>query len=136
MINPMARKQTNSIKIAAIVGGFITLSLVAGGVFFLFGRSDAFKDLPPFPVDSYLAGGNLWSYDEYRINGRVDNVIYRSRTSDRIVASVQPLESKVRLPVVIEPKPGTKGVQLEQVLELKVTLGPEGEILCREFRSR
>lgn len=131
----MARKQTNSIRIAAIVGGLVAVLLAAGGIFFVFGKSDTYADLPPFPVDSYLAGGNLWSYDEYRIKGRVDNVVYRSRTSDRIVASVQPLDSKVRLPVVIEPKPGSKGVQIEQMLELKVTLGPEGEIVCREFRT-
>jgi hypothetical protein len=131
----MARKQTNSIRIAAIVGGLVAILLAAGGIFFFFGKNDAYADLPPFPVDSYLGGGNLWSYDEYRIKGRVDNVIYRSRTSDRIVASVQPLDSKVRLPVVIEPKLEGKGVQIEQMLELKVTLGPDGEIVCREFRT-
>jgi hypothetical protein len=103
---------------------------------FFFLKDDTFSELQPFPVDSYLGGGNLWSYDEYRISGRVDNVIYRSRASNRTVASIQPLDSKVRLPVVIEPEPGAKGVQIEQVLDLKITLGPAGELLCREFKTR
>lgn len=132
----MARKKTNSNKVAAIGGGIVFLVLVAVGLFFVLGNRDIYGKLPPFPVDSYLGGGNLWSYDEYKINGRIDNVIYRSRNTERVVASVQPLESKVRLPIVIELKPGTKGVQIEQVLDLKVILGPKGEILCREFRAR
>lgn len=104
------------------------------GAFFAFGKRDSFSELPQFPIDAYLGGGNLWSYDEYRIKGRVDNVVFRSNISDRIVASVQPSDSKVRLPVLIEPRLGTKSVQLEQELVFKVTLGPAGEILCSDFR--
>jgi hypothetical protein len=132
----MARKRTNLIKVGGILAGFFTVLAAAGVALFFFLKDDTFSELPSFPVDSYLGGGNLWSYDDYRISGRVDNVIYRSRASNRTVASIQPLDSKVRLPVVIEPEPGAKGVQIEQVLELKVTLGPDGELLCREFKTR
>jgi hypothetical protein len=38
--------------------------------------------------------------------------------------------------VLIELEAGKKGVQVEQFLDLKVTLGPDREILCREFKSR
>ena len=110
--------------------------VTAAATYFTVGKSDGFDDLPPFPVDSYLDGGNLWSYEAYQIKGRVENVIYRSRASDRVVASIQPQESKIRLPVLIELEAGKKGVQVEQFLDLKVTLGPDREILCREFKSR
>jgi hypothetical protein len=131
----MARNRTNAPKIAAIGGGFAALLFTAAGVYFTVSKGDSYDDLPSFPVDTYLDGGNLWSYEAYQIKGRVENVIYRSRSSDRVVASIQPQESKVRLPVVIELEAGTKGVQIEQVLDLKVSLGPDREIICREFRS-
>ncbi len=131
----MARKRTSTAKIATIAGGFLAIVVVAVGLTFAFGRRDAYRALPPFPVDAYLSGGNLWSYDEYRIKGRVENVIYRSHESGVIVASVQPLDSKVRLPLFIQRTSGTGGVQLEQVLDFKVTLGPNKEIRCLEFRQ-
>ena len=128
----MARNQSNFLKIFGVVGAVLGfLALLVAGAFFLFGKSDRFSALPPFPIDTYLRGGNLWSYDEYKIEGRVDNVIFRSQ--NKVVASIQPEGSKMRLPVVIQSGLGMKSVQLEQNLVLKVRLGQKQEILCSEY---
>ncbi|HRQ88602.1 MAG TPA: hypothetical protein PLA50_07380 [Bacteroidia bacterium] len=133
----MARHQKTPLKIIGILGiALAVFTLLGGGIFLFLKKQDGFSDLPPFPIDTYLSGGNLWSYDDYRIEGRVDNVIYRSQSSDRFVASIQPMGSKIRLPIVIEKGPGMKSVQLEQELAFKVTLGQGQEILCREYKPR
>lgn len=130
----MARKKASALKLAGIVGGVSAFVLIALGAFFFFGKEDTFAKVPPLPVDAYLSGENLWSYDEYLVSGRVDNVIYRSRTTDRVIASIHPTDSRVRLPLVIEVAPGKKSIQLEQELTFKVTLGPNRELLCREYK--
>lgn len=131
----MARKQASPLKIGGILGGIAALLLIGVGSFLLLKKDDSFSKLPGFPVDAYLKGENLWSNSDYILSGRVDNVIYRSRDLQRIIASIQPSESRLRLPLVIETPPGSKSIQLEQELLLKVTLGPNREIICREYRS-
>lgn len=132
----MARKQGKLLRIVDMITlGMCAVGLIGGGVYLLVIKGDSFSKLPALPVDSYLKGANLWSHDAYKIEGRVDNVIFRALQKDEVVASIQPTGTKVRLPVVIQMGEGMKPVQLEQELVLKVTVGDAQTLLCKEYAS-
>lgn len=133
----MARnKKTASKTLGIIVVIVVLVALSGGGAFFLLNNGNGLSKLPAFPVEKYLDGGNLWGYEEYKLEGTVDNVLQRSRNKDTILASIQPDNSKRRLPVIIQKSEGMKPVLREQKLILKVTLGDSHEIYCKEYYSQ
>lgn len=133
----MARKSVNPLRIVdRITICMSAIGLLGGGLYVYLTRSDPFAKLPELPVDSYLSDGNLWSYDAYRVEGRVDNIVFRARDKEVMVASIQPAGTKVRLPVVIVPTEKMKQVQLEQELVMKVTVTGEQTLVCKEYMTK
>lgn len=117
-------------------GLLLLLSAAGAGVYFYVRSADKLSKLPPLPVDAYLAGGNLWSDEEYKLEGRIDNVIYRSDDRSTLVVSVQPTGSTRRLPVVVKPDAKKKPLQREQVLVLKISVGAKKQLVCSDYASR
>jgi hypothetical protein len=132
----MARNQSNPWKIIAVLFGVILLTSIAGtGVFFFLQTSDKISKLSPLPVDAYLSGKTLWSAEDYQLEGRVDNVIFRGDDPSILVVSVQPSGTSRRLPLLVKTKPGTKPLQREMDLLFKVSIGPKNQLLCSDYRA-
>lgn len=120
--------------ILALLAGLI---LASGAVaFVLLRKPNQFANLPAFPIDSYMEGKALWSHEDYKVEGRVDNVLLRSTSGETLLVSIQPIGSSLRLPVLLERKGGKVPVQREQNLVLKVNLGPASQIQCKEYETK
>ena len=133
----MARNNSNPWKLAAILLTVFSILGISGlGVYFLMNRSNPLSKLPPFPVDSYLGGGNLWSDEAYRLEGRIDNVLARTPERTALLVSVHPEGSEKRLPVIVRTDEKKKPVQREQQLILKVVLGDSQQLVCTDYVSK
>jgi hypothetical protein len=114
-------------------GIFAAIGILLCGVaiFLIFGSGSSLGKLPPFPVQSYMDGGNLWSAEDYALSGKVDNVLLRSDDRSTYLVSIRPNESDFVVPVIFETEStGGTPVHREQKLLLKVHLGSSGEIRC------
>ncbi|RYD84412.1 MAG: hypothetical protein EOP84_05570 [Verrucomicrobiaceae bacterium] len=131
----MAR-QSNNTRGYLIVAGSIALLILAGSLGLFFLKSQPYKELPAFPVESYMEGKNLWGREEYRMEGKVDNVILGSSGGNTLLVSFRPEGSGLLVPVVLEKSGGKTSVQREQKLIMKVTLGKASQIVCSEFASK
>ncbi len=130
----MARGNGKLKKLLVISAAGVLLLLVAGGGALYFARpANKFANLPAFPVDAYLAGGTLWSDEDYLVEGRVDNLLMRSKDDLRLLVSIEPKTSDTRLPVVLDRAGGKLPLQREQKLQMKVHLGSSGEIVCTDY---
>lgn len=117
------------LKATALLAAFVILSGIA--VFFVMTRSNPISKLPAFPWQNYLDGGNLWSQEDYALEGKVENVFLRSEDRRKYLASIRPKGSEFLIPVLFESnEAGDTPVQREQTLWLKVHLGPSGEVRC------
>jgi hypothetical protein len=133
----MARMNNHGKKLAlGAVSLFAFLALTGGATYFLLHKSNAFANLPAFPLDTYMEGAKLWSHEDYKLEGRVDNVIMRSQAGDKLLVVVQPEKSELRVPVVLDKSGGKIPVQREQHLVLKVELGPAAQILSKYYETR
>lgn len=127
----------NPKRLALILTLLVGLLLVTGAMaFILLRKPDAFANLPAFPIDSYMDGKNLWSHEDYKVEGRVDNVILRSPSGEKLLVAIQPTGSDLRLPVLLEKRGGKIPIQREQHLVMKVTLGPSSQIQCSQYESK
>jgi len=127
----------NGRKLALGAASLVALLAISGGLtFFLLRKSNAFANLPAFPLDSYMEGGKLWSHEDYRLAGRVDNVIMRSSSGEKLLVVLQPEKSELRIPVVLDKSAGKIPVQREQNLVLKVDLGPTAQIQSKYYETR
>ena len=133
----MARNRVNPKKIIGIAAALVVVLALTGAATLLFlkGSTD-FAKLPAFPVDTYLNGGDLWSYEKYKIECRIDNVLLRSEDKTSLLISVQPDGSDVRLPVLVARDENNMPVQREQNLILEVSLGNSREIICGDYVSQ
>jgi hypothetical protein len=130
----MARKKDQFpqvLKIASVLAALVLLS--GAGVFLAVRSPNGISKLPDFPIDQYLEGTGLWSHENYKITGRVDNVLLRSAKSQRLLISIKPDGFSTFLPVLLENGNGKIPVQREQKLVLEVHLGPDREILCTAY---
>jgi len=130
----MARQKAQfpqALKILSVLGALVLLS--GAGVFLAVRTPNAITKLPDFPVTRYMESSGLWSHENYKITGRVDNVLLRSTNSPRILISIKPDGSDTFLPVLLENGNSKKPVQREQKLILEVHLGPLREILCTAY---
>jgi len=129
-------RQSNNTKGYLIVAGSIALLILAGSLGLVLLRSQPYKDLPAFPVESYMEGKNLWGREEYRVEGKVDNVILGSPSGNTLLVSFRPEGTGLLLPVILEKSGGKAAIQREQKLVMKVTIGKASQILCNEFASK
>jgi hypothetical protein len=131
----MARSKNSRIdpKTLTLVG-VAALVVVAGALFFSLGSSRAFSGLSAFPVDRYLDSAGIFSQEDFRIDGRVENVLLRSGGGRRFLVSIRPEGSDLILPVLVESK--KKPLQRDQRLVMKVHVAANGGILCTDYDIR
>ncbi len=130
----MARTQKSTLRLVLVIAA--TLLVCAGvATFFFFRKSNHLANLPAFPTESYMQGARLWSHEDFRLEGKVDGVIQRSESGNRLVVSIRPEGSDHRLPVIIDAASGKVPVQREQRLALQVSLGSEMEIRCKHIEQ-
>ena len=111
----MARNTGNSKRLPLILLVASIFLLASGATaFVLLRKPSAFANLPAFPIDSYLAGRNLLGLEDYKIEGRVDNILLRSATGEKLLVAIQPVGSELRLPIIVEKKGGKSPIQREQ----------------------
>ena len=131
----MAR-QSNNTKGYLIVAGSIATLILAGSLGLFLLKSSPYKELPAFPVESYMEGKNLWGREEYRMEGKVDNVILGSSGGNTLLVSFRPEGTGLLVPVVLEKSGGKASIQREQKLVMKVSIGKASQIVCNEFASK
>ena len=125
----MARNTGNSKRLPLILLVASIFLLASGATaFVLLRKPSAFANLPAFPIDSYLAGRNLLGLEDYKIEGRVDNILLRSATGEKLLVAIQPVGSDLRLPIIVEKKGGKSPIQREQNLVFRVNLGSLSQI--------
>jgi hypothetical protein len=131
----MARRKKSPLtpKNLLIVGAAI-LVIAAGTAFFSLDSRRQFSNLAAFPVDRYLEASGLFSQEDFRIDGTVDNVLLRSDGGRRFLVSIRPGDSNLLLPVLVES--GKKPLQREQRLVMKVHVAANGTVLCTDYDIR
>lgn len=133
----MARTQNNKSKLYLMLSVVVLILLVSGVFAFITLRKpDEFNKLSAFPIDSYLEGTDLWSHEDFRLEGRVDNVVLRSPSGTTLLLSLQPKGSALRLPILLQTKDGKIPIQRDQTLVMKVNLGNSSEINCQTYELR
>lgn len=133
----MARIHTNPKILRLILALFAGFILLAGVVaFLLLHKTGTLAHLPTFPIETYMEGRNLWNHEDYKIEGRIDNVILRSASGETLLVAIQPAGSDLRLPVLLAKRAGKVPVQREQNVILKVSLGSASEIQCKEYELK
>ena len=120
----------NKILLAAGVAALIAL----GALIFSLGSQGQFSSLSEFPVDRYLDNKGLFSQEDFRIQGTVDNVLLRANGGGHFLVSIRPDESQLLLPVLMEP--GKKPLQRDQRLLLRVHVASNGGIVCTDYIVR
>ena len=131
----MARNPTSSIKVGKIASFCVGFLLLSGVAVFLLTRSpDTLSQLPEFPVSRYLEGNSLWSDEDYKLAGKVSNVLLRSGDGKTLLVSIKPEASDTFLPVKLDKDNGKKkSIQKDQVITLKVRLDSDGVIVSNEY---
>lgn len=133
----MARSKMNSRKLFTIFMVLAVFLILSGVIaFVLLRKPDQFAKLTAFPIDSYMDGKDLWSHEDFKLEGRVDNVILRSASGGKLLVALQPTGSDLRLPILLEKGDGKIPVQREQKLVMKVNLGRASQIQCTYFENR
>ena len=95
---------------------------------------DTISQLPEFPVSRYLEGNSLWSDEDYKLAGKVSNVLLRSGDGKTLLVSIKSEASDTFLPVKLDKDNGKKkSIQKDQAITLKVRLDPDGIIVCNEY---
>lgn len=127
------RKLLLTPKRALLTGGVILV--VAAGVAFVSRDSGHhFSNFPAFPVERYLDSSGLFSQEDFRIDGTVDNVLLRSDGGRQLLVSIKPEDSSLVLPILFES--GEKPLQRQQRLVMKVHVSANGEIYCTKYDVR
>jgi hypothetical protein len=131
----MSRNPTSSIKVGKIASFCVGFLLFSGAAVFLIARSpDTISHLPEFPVSRYLDGNGLWSEEDYKLAGKVSNVLLRSGDGKTLLVSIKPEASDTFLPIKLDKDSGKKkSIQKDQSITLKVRLDPDGVIVCNEY---
>jgi hypothetical protein len=116
----------NYIFLAVI--GLISL----GGFSFLhLGSSQKFPQLSEFPVENYLEKNGIIGREDYRLEGKVENILLRSDNSNTFLVSIKPKNSNYLLPVILTSQ--KKSIQREQILVMKVHADSSEVIKCDEY---
>jgi hypothetical protein len=131
----MARRKKSPLnKKNLLLAAAALLVIVAGAAFFSLDSRRQFSNLAAFPVHSYLDSTGLFSQEDFRIDGKVDNVLLRSDGGRRFLVSIRPEDSTLLLPILVES--GKKPLQRDQRLVMKVHVAANGGILCTDYDIR
>lgn len=129
----MARsnKQNKTFKIALSIG--LLLVVIGTGLAFIAAQPSQISKLTNFPVDTYMSGKKDFGEENYKLSGRVDNVLLRSDNREKLLISVQPKGSKVCIPILLAKSNEKVPIQREQKLLFQVSLGKNQEIVATQY---
>ena len=104
--------------------------------FFMFNldSSQRFSQLPEFPVENYLEKNSIIGREDFRLEGKIENILFRSGDGKTFLVSVKPVNSDYLLPVVISSQ--KKSIQREQILIMKLHTDSSELIKCEDYDSK
>lgn len=104
--------------------------------FFIFNldSSQRFSQLPEFPVENYLEKNGIMGREDFRLEGKIENILSRSDNGKTFLVSVKPVNSDYLLPVIISSQ--EKSIQREQILIMKVYTDSSELIKCEDYDSK
>lgn len=104
--------------------------------FFIFNldSSQRFSQLPEFPVENYLEKNSIIGREDFKLEGKIENILFRSRDGKTFLVSVKPVNSDYLLPVVISLQ--KKSIQREQILIMKLHTDSSELIKCEDYDSK
>lgn len=119
-----------------LVKNYILLSVIGliglGGFSFLdLGSSRKFSQLSEFPVENYLEKNGIIGREDFRLEGKVENILLRSENGKTFLVSIKPANSDYLLPVILSSQ--KKSIQREQILVMKVYADSSEVIKCDEY---
>lgn len=102
------------------------------GFFFLhLGSSQKFPQLSEFPVENYLEKNGIIGREDFRLEGKVENILLRSDNGNSFLVSIKPANSDFLLPVILTSQ--KKSIQREQILVMKVHADSSEVIKCDDY---
>lgn len=104
--------------------------------FFMFNLdlSQRFSRLPEFPVENYLEKNSIIGREDFKLEGKIENILFRSGDGKTFLVSVKPVNSDYLLPVVISSQ--KKSIQREQILIMKLHTDSSELIKCEDYDSK
>ena len=104
--------------------------------FFMFNLdlSQRFSRLPEFPVENYLEKNSIIGREDFKLEGKIENILFRSGDGKTFLVSVKPVNSDYLLPVVISSQ--KKSIQREQILIMKLHADSSELIKCEDYDSK
>jgi len=104
--------------------------------FFIFNldSSQRFSQLPEFPVENYLEKNSIIGREDFKLEGKIENILFRSGDGKTFLVSVKPVNSDYLLPVVISLQ--KKSIQREQILIMKLHTDSSELIKCEDYDSK
>ena len=101
--------------------------------FFMFNLdlSQRFSRLPEFPVENYLEKNSIIGREDFKLEGKIENILFRSGDGKTFLVSVKPVNSDYLLPVVISSQ--KKSIQREQILIMKLHTDSSELIKCEDY---
>ena len=118
---------------------YILLSVIGlisfiGFLIFNLDSSQRFSQLPEFPVENYLEKNSIIGREDFRLEEKIENILFRSGDGKTFLVSVKPVNSDYLLPVVISSQ--KKSIQREQILIMKLHTDSSELIKCEDYDSK
>ena len=118
---------------------YILLSVIGlisfiGFLIFNLDSSQRFSQLPEFPVENYLEKNSIIGREDFRLEGKIENILFRSGDGKTFLVYVKPVNSDYLLPVVISSQ--KKSIQREQILIMKLHTDSSELIKCEDYDSK
>jgi hypothetical protein len=112
---------------------FSVIGLIGlGGFSFLhLGSPQKFAQLSEFPVENYLEKNGIIGKEDFRLEGKVENILLRSDNGNTFLLSIKPANSDYLLPVILTSQ--KKSIQREQILVMKVHADSSEVIKCDDY---
>jgi len=115
---------------------YILLSVIGliglcGFSFLHLGSSQKFPQLSEFPVENYLEKNVIIGREDFRLEGKVENILLRSDNGNSFLVSIKPANSDFLLPVILTSQ--KKSIQREQILVMKVHADSSEVIKCDDY---
>jgi hypothetical protein len=124
----MARAKKFQIGKTYIIVLIIGLISLVGFSFIDSDSSRNFSQLSEFPVENYLEKNGIIGQEDFRIEGKVENILRRSNDGKTFLVSIKPKVSDYLLPVILDSQ--KKSIQREQVLIMRVHADSSEVVRC------
>jgi hypothetical protein len=127
----MARAKKFQLEKKYILLSVIGLIGLCGFSFLDLGSSQKFPQLSDFPVENYLEKNGIIGREDFKLEGKVENILLRSDNGKTFLVSIKPANSEYLLPVILASQ--KKSIQREQILIMKVHSDSNEIIKCDDY---